>query len=395
MTELKELTKNTYDFAIIGSNLQAYILAYQLSCHFHKKVALVEANDQLGREDGVEAVGDNVLFSHFSRIPDQPLNRDLLQWLSEISGESTFNETAELTPLEINSGKLSPFVGFGDKKFLSLDILRNFTSSKNVQLDHPTSFWIEKFQSLFIGDTYTLAEVTKIETNENGFQYAVINGSKNLQADTFIYCLPPKSVKNLLNKEVLANKNLQKLLKMKSFSQANLLLKHPNDVQIEEHPLHILFGNKDDFEPVIGEFHRDGNGDLFSLWSSWTPTDFADDPEHLGGLVKHQKKQIKRAYPELFENVLAEKIVVSMDSEGQTPQNDWLSKPFANVPGLWLCHPQLTENTGFIAKVEVAKVVLDALRNTLGLEHVEYTIAASDMTELHGHETAGLNPPNI
>lgn len=63
-----------------------------------------------------------------------------------------------------------------------------------------------------------------------------------------------------------------------------------------------------------------------------------------------------------------------MDCEGSV-SSDVLSKSFANIEGLWLCHSQLVENTGVIGKILAAKQTLEALQKQLNLKHEEVIIA--------------------
>ena len=377
MTDHKELTKNSYDFAIIGSQLHASLIAYTLSRWFQKRVAILEPTDSMGAEDALVTVGTQRVMSHFQRLPNYSVARDLLGWLHQILQVECPQQILEVTPLSIESGKLVPFVGFGDKKFSTLDLLKPYVQGEGYELPQMPSEWINLIKDLFIGDIYTLTEVTSLQIENGRLQYVVVNGSKNVYADQFIYCLPPKNLKKLLSPSLLASRGMQKVLKNKTFSCMRLHLLHTSfeNQGIEDKPYHILFGGKEDFEPIVGQFLELAN-QWHSLWSCWIPSELADDHEYLGSVLRHIKKQVKRAYPQLFDHIEYEKIVVEIDSEGSTSLADIMRQNFCKIEGLWVCHPQLIENTGLIAKLEVAKQLCDALQNRWGLKHVEYTLSS-------------------
>lgn len=372
--DLKRLEKNVYDFAIVGSNFHCWLLAYSLSRVYHKKVAVLEPRESLGDSDSPLKSGSGELPSHFNKVLDNTESRESLQWLQEVLRETLHTEALEITPLTVDSGKLTPFVGFGEQHFSSMDILNSFSSSDNVELLNSPSHWLEQLASLFIGDVYTMAEITKIETSENQLKSIVINGSYELKTENLIYGLPPKTLKNLVSNEIIADKTFQKILKTKAFSCVRLHLEHPPEAQVEAHPYHILYGNKDDFDPIVGQFFKTENR-LFSMWACWMLSDLIDDHEHLGSMLKHIKKQIKRAYPHLLDNLKQEKIVVEIDSEGQGNTPEALERNLAKVQGFWICHPQVLQSTGFIAKINCARKTLVGICNALHLAPGEILLA--------------------
>ncbi|MCB0355842.1 MAG: hypothetical protein KDD40_02485 [Bdellovibrionales bacterium] len=374
MTDIKELSKNNYDFAIVGSNLHALILAYTLSRNYHKKVAILEPQDFIGGNDAPVTIGEKKIMSHFTMVNSTAETIETLNWLAQILDQELFNEPLEITPLCIDSGKLIPFVGFGDRKFSTIEVLKSYTQNLNLNLNQWPSQWLEQLSSLFIGDVYTLAEITSIEIENDKIKQTIVNGSRELFADNIVFCLPPKQLKKVVGLELASHKSMQKILKNKSFTRIRMHLVTDKGFEVEQWPFHILYGSKEDNEPVVGQFLT-VNEELHSLWSCWTLTELIDDHEHLGNLIKHIKKQIKRAYPEFFDHVTMEKIVVEVDSEGVGKQTDFLSETFAKIPGLWLCHPQLIENTGVIGKIQAAKLSCEALKSQLSLTHQEYVIA--------------------
>lgn len=292
MTDHKEISKNSYDFAIVGSHFSALLVAYILSRTFHKKVAIIEPQDFVGGEDATIKIDNKKLLSHFSKVSASEQNLDLLHWLATNIEIDIPSDAFEFTPLTIESGKLIPFVGFGERKFSTIELFKDFSSSKNYELSSNLDAWTEHLESCFIGDIYTMAEVTSIEVENGQIKYVAINGSRNLICENLVYCLPPKSIKKLLPIDVVSHKSFQRLLKNKSYSQVRLHLLHDQDVIVEKNPFHILYGGKDDFEPIVGQF-SEINSHLCSLWTCWMLTDLIDDHEHLGALLKNIKKQIK------------------------------------------------------------------------------------------------------
>lgn len=384
MTDLKEINKQSYDFAIIGSQLHALLIAYTLSRVYHKKVAILEPSEIIGGEDASIIVGAQKLMSHYMRIPSLTNTPELLEWLNQSFDIETPCEAVEITPIGIDSGKLIPFVGFGDRKFTTIDLLNNYVQGEGYELNQMPSQWVEQLKNLFIGDIYTMAEVTALHTENNRLQYVVINGDKNLIAEQYIYCLPLKNLKKIASPQILTHKSLQKVFKNKTFSCLRLHLVHDNEALVEKKPFHVLYGAKEEFEPVIGQF-SEINQKLHSLWSCWILSDLIDDNEHLGAVLKHIKKQIKRAYPQLFEHVEYEKIVFEQDCEGSGSLADLMTQNFCKLDGFWVCHPQIIDKTGLIGKIQAAKITCDGLQQSLGLLHEEYVVTQPEPVESSSH----------
>lgn len=361
MTDLKNISKNQYDVAIIGSELPGLLTAYILSKQYHLNVALLEPSEEIGGQDNILQTSKGRLEAFFQYVPATEENKHLLNWLGDLLNDTLVSETLELQTKTFENAKLTPFIGFGERKFFSANELSQQISNSYLKLALSPEEWTHRIKEYFIGDTFTLATPTNIEAensspNSHRITSMLINGAKPIRAKFFIYTLPPK-ILGQMHLEFIANKQRQKILKAKSWTQINLHFTH-KQVESEDFSPHVLMGNKTDFEPCLGHFFPPQEGKQNSIWSSLTTNDLAEDHEYLGGVIRNMKKQIKRAYENAINDIENEKIVIKTEAQGYI---DLAGKNFGQldkVDNLYLCHPQLVDQSGPMAGLSASQQIL-------------------------------------
>jgi len=355
MAKLKDLDKKNYDFVIVGSNLTAGLLAYSLERGFHQSVAVIDSNDHLGREDSLVTSKCHQLMSHLMYFNSNKSLREALAWADHLVGaDQLFSDEFDSATKTMDGTTSTEFLGYGERNFSSINELSSFSNSKVHALLTSPSELLSNIYDQFLGDTYTLAEVSQLNYADDRQTVASlnINGAKCISAKVFVYCLPPKSLEKKIvdQQKVLSSKAFHKIQKYKSFSKVRLHLQH-SQAYGQSGDRFVLYGGKDDFEPCVGQCWSQ-NDNHYSLWYTLAPAELADDTEHMGAVVKQIKKQMKRLRPNEKSEPLAEKIIVEPDALGYCLQDE--TSPFGRLPkttNFWLSHQQLVSYSDFTGKV--------------------------------------------
>jgi hypothetical protein len=292
-------------------------------------------------------------------VADSTESRNLMGWLGQLLERHLFSEAEK--PLEaqtFQSGKLMPFVGFGDKNFKSSDVLSQFNVSQELKLHLTPEEWIEALDDQFIGERLLNREVTDIETENDAVSAIVVNGSQKLTADTYVFALSPHRLAQWTPPTTIDSKTRQKIAKSITWTALQLHFQHPRAISTSS-ALHFLMGSKTDFEPCLGRWiSRDDQ--YFSTWLSLIPSDQTEDVEAAGAVIRNMKKQIKRAYPEALEELLEEKIVVHPDWCGHMKlPSKWVSS-IPDMRNLLLASRHLSPMGHVLSDIEMAQKTLEA-----------------------------------
>jgi hypothetical protein len=160
-------------------------------------------------------------------------------------------------------------------------------------------------------------------------------------------------VRELL-KEHTQTEVAKKLKKSQAWQGVCLDLGH--SVKIEKNNLFLLDGTTDDeIGPCIGRFFGG-----ISQWMSFIDSEFAEDTENIGLVLKKMKRQIKRAFPELSEAIIKERIFVTPPLSGadlKLSANGTLPK----VGNLWIASSQLSAYKNILGSLAQAQFILSSL----------------------------------
>lgn len=364
MNSLNEMSKKHYDVAVFGADLTSLSLAYLLSKKYHLSVALLDPADELAKVDMPVMTMKGPLPSHLQLIPDNEQHYVLLKnFLHEIGFEENL-ERCEIEPLTFEGGQFKPFVGFGSRKLESSNWVMKSVKEALIHLKHSPSEWVEFIKSQLLVDSYSLASLTDLTLSEEGKSTrvveAIVNGSQPLKADHFIYCLSGKSLtEKFRNHPFLPNKIQGLFSKTKLWGEIQLHLSHTHSIS-EHTGYQVLLGGKDDFEPCFGHFFGSS-----SLWTTFVPQDLMEDSEYLTNIIRNMKRQLKRPYPDILDQIHGEKIVVHPEREGFVDLQFENFGQLSSMKNFYVCHSTFVNEVGLIAQIKAVLEFLNDVEKTI------------------------------
>ncbi|MCB0340787.1 MAG: NAD(P)-binding protein [Pseudobdellovibrionaceae bacterium] len=310
------MAKNkTYDYVIVGSGFCGILLASSLNRAGFEVLVLESGNIYTGATSGSEELKAELDF-----LSASPENFELVQWLSEQFNVGQAPRTVELSPVTFDGGQFKAFLGFGGRKFQTSDEISYFNNSQClVTSDSPQSWW-ETINAAYAGDRMSPAEVTAITAKGKSIENLVVNGATTVSAKNFVFTQSPKDLSELIPMDHNF-KGRQKLAKARAWTAITLEYVH-SIPQSENRAFHFLMGTKDDAEPIVGRFFDPTSDGLQkSQWMTLCASDLTEDDEYVGGVIRHMKRQIKRAYGEALDHLNWEKITVHPHSHGHLDVN--------------------------------------------------------------------------
>lgn len=328
-----------YETLVIGSNITGRLLFLNLKKQ-GKKVGLIETS-HLDKGFQLNQLSEKKPFpEQLNYLPDTPLNQDNTLWLNEITEQNFQWEVEENEVITCESGSLIPFVGFGSRKFPTLDFASSFHNQKKLV---SVSFYQKLIdlmaQDLDHPDYFQNSTVTSFETNEDGaLDRVIINGNKVITAESFLFTESPKQLLDLLPEKILSKKTISKLSKEKQWTSVHLSFHHSEELEAQWDKLHLLLGTNKDSEPCLGQFFK-GDSESSSIWQTLLPTELEDASQEVYTALKYMKKQIKRAYPQFFDSVLAEKISVQPNTYGTVDLTHKDLSPLTKIQNLHIASP--------------------------------------------------------
>lgn len=343
--------KDRYDVVIVGSGLCGLLASHVL----HKsgrKVLLVESKETMGGNLAPVSTSHGSLPNHLNFIPVHEAGARHIKWLETLLGEPIIGAQQKCNPVTVESGQLAPFVGFGDVGFLSAGEWNDYNPQECFELLHTPEAWVKQLiQWIEPVDYLTHAEVTAFTVENDLIQAAIINGNEKLEADTFLFCASPKLLPDLLPADGLPARVHQKIAKSRTWTSVGLHFSH-TETLTDNFQLHFLMGTKADFEPVVGRFFpSEDTAGQGSLWVSLLPSDVDDATEHAGATIRNMKKQIKRAYPDLFEKIANEKIVVHPYAAGKIALGLKTPGQVARFTNFYAANPSMSDLPALMASL--------------------------------------------
>lgn len=344
---------NEFDVIVVGSSLAGLVVATGLSQN--QKVALVEKNELPG---GASRTGI------FPSVPQNPETDKAFDFLDLMLGQPMRREKVEQQPLTYEQG-FKPFVGFGENAPLCVEELQYYLSPERVHLFDGPPEWIHLLYEKFRGEFINLSEVTKILIEENICKGLIINGQKQLFAKKVIFCCNPKELLNVTAQESLPSRFRQKISKSTLWTSVLLQLVH-NEAICENPTIHML-GQKSEVDGFgLGQFLspvrlEDGTVTQSSQWLTFVSAHDADDEELLGQTVRKLKKLIQKAFPNAFNTLKYEKIMVNPRSHGHIPINLDDTLAVEGIEGLHLVSAFPSELRNIPAALDQAERCLRSL----------------------------------
>jgi hypothetical protein len=337
---------------VLGSGLNG-LLAAEAYRQMGRSVVILEGLDRLGATDKPMLTASGHLPPHLGFCPSSPNAKFLLNWLSQLLKFDLTMKDVEMGPIHYD-GHFKSFLGFGEKALASRDEVdfycQPFRIESDVQFPQLTLQLIESLTPF----AQTRKQVTQLFVQGDRVVEVEINGEERWTADTIIATQSPSEILDLIPADQLDGKLRSRLAKAAGWGAVSLHLLHKNTIS-QEKAMHILYGSGQEAEPVVGQFWpAKENGQQISMWMTFVSAESRENTEDLSHAVKHIKRQLKRAYPDLLESILEDRLMVQSDLHGYV---DLKSKCPAQLPGiqnLFINHPMIATHRGPMACIEAA-----------------------------------------
>lgn len=331
---------------IIGGGLTGLFLTHEL----HKagdKVTLIEARDLLG---------GSLRRPLLSMVPATNENLQLLEWARANAPLSLNFTTQEHRPEIFDEARWRSFAGFGESEFQSIGELGFLSQTHELDITPGADQLVRALIEQLPVVATLKSEVTEIKIAESKVTEILVNGEKTIKCDRLIFTGNPQSLNALIQGEALPAKHRTRLAKM--FSWTAVVLEIEGQPPRDEHTGMLLFQHSGkDFEPVFGRIGATG-----SNWMTLVHSERAEEHEFTGQCIRHIKRQLKRAWPQIFaEDKKNERIYVLPGAFGQNSLKTKSAWHLPEIENLFLANHTLARQPGFMGSLEAAAEVSLAL----------------------------------
>ncbi len=353
-----------YDFVIVGSGLPGLLMASALS-RFTSNIALLEANDTYGGchkkiDSPLGPIENGLRF-----FPNTELSRSALHFAGNLMNLKVQDELRDSQSVFFEGGQFKPFVGFGDQNIEFYDELSYFLAHSEIPLKFPVHEWPKRLMETFKGDFMPRSIATKFQSEDGRVKSVLINGTKTISGDQFIFCGSFKDLSVLLPSESISARAKNKLNKTTYWTSICLDIIHANTIDTAN-VYHVLNGTtQDELGPSFGKIYPqveiDGVKKQLSQWITYVDDELSDDSEITALALKKMKRQIKRAYPQALENPISERIFVYSNYAGDGVLKVNENQTLAGLDNLWIASPTINAGKNLVGAIKQAEMVISSL----------------------------------
>lgn len=331
-----------FDVAIVGGGISG-LLYSQLFKEKGLSTVILEASDRLGGYCKTSLSSKAKLNPNFHFLPYTEEAMSFCKVLENLFDRPLVKGIEEHQPVTFQKGQFQTFVGYGSSAPDYADQMTYYTAPSRIV-----------FHESALGDLFGLekaatsvllkSEVTQFSISNRKVS-AIIYGNQSLSADTFVYTGPARRLPSFLPKEGLPSRALSSYTQGTMWSAISLeLVLKPMDFQDR---LHILYGGTEEIKSCIGRFQKLEN-QVYSQWFTLLPEELTNDDDAVSNGLKEMKRQIRRAYPEMFDGLLFEKISLCGYSHGQIPGKTGENQNFPEIENLLVASRELSEKPNLL-----------------------------------------------
>lgn len=353
-----------YDYIIIGSGLTGLTIAQKIS-EETKNIVVLEAHDFPGGDNRAAGLNNHVINNGLRFLPGTQAAEKAFEFLQSVLKENFNLIKIENNPETYDANGFKPFVGFGSGKVDFYDQLSYFLTTTEFKSSKQPYEWLDQLISSLKDIIQTKSIVTRFgfennESEKSELTHVVVNGTKQIYARNFIFTGAVKDLNLLLPDEVLNLRSKAKLKKSQSWQGICLDLFHTHSVS--KNNLFILNGTTDDdLGPCVGRFiNSESQQGQISQWLSFIDSELAEDTENIGLVLKKIKRQIKRAFPEVADSIIKEKIFITPEMSGADLKLTAEHK-IPKVENLWIASSVISKEKNLVASLQQAQIVLASL----------------------------------
>lgn len=324
-----------YDCIIFGGGLSG-LLASRVLTKKNKSFLIIEPSEKLGGRLSGWNINEQILPSNLNLYSENENNLKYFNWLEETLEQDILSGKFVTSTYHFQDGQFKNFNGFGDRTPLALEQFNKFCFEHDkIKIKTYPQDWINNLVSNLDPESYLIhSEITKINYTDGKASSAEINGKTWVEFDHLIWAVAPQKLLSTLPPEALNAGEAKKLKKQAGVFDALILNLSHNEVSVSEDApssVYCLYGSNTEFEPIVGTLSTD-----HSCWMTFIESEKAQDHEFVTKIVKNMKKQIRRAFPTLFDSPnFSEKIILSESSYGHLSLKEMESGFLKTVPNLF------------------------------------------------------------
>jgi hypothetical protein len=357
---------HVYDVVVIGAGLAGLITAAAL-LRKGLDVCVLESTEFAGGHSRLVYSPLALVDNGIKFFPERDSSFEALGLLNQLLAQPLEYVGIENGPVTYQNGEIKPFVGFGKEAPTFHRELSYFLDPRRLELSKSLGKVVAELNALIGERLFTGYTVTKYLGNEGKISSVMVNGQRQINGREFVHASSPKFLASLLVDELLSSRAKQKIAKADYWTILGLDLFHNGPVS-ERTELHLLNGTtQDEIGPCVGLFHgalpSEKTGELMqhSQWMTFVEQEDSEDPEVIGAALKKIKRQLKRAYPEIFEKLHSERIIVAPLMEAELELKFEKSGAFAGIENLWLAHGTASQELNLVGTIKQAFRVAEHL----------------------------------
>lgn len=345
---------SSYDTLIIGGGLTGLFLAHRLHSG-GQKVGLLEARETLGGRSRRQSVAQPYSSPGLEFYPATNENLELLEWMKSVAPIPLNFVVREHRPQLYDEGRWKAFAGFGNTDFQSVGELSHFSHTHEVAIEPGMEHVVRALVEQLPFEADLRSEVTNIKVADGKVTEVVVNGDKAVRTERVIFTPEAALLNNLVEGEGIHAKHRTKLAKMHPWTAVVLELKHEPPL-VDDSAIRVFTHGSKEFEPVVGRVFGET-----SKWITLVPGERALEHEFIGQVIRHIKRQLKRAWGERLDGQMQEKISVQLAAFGPQQLKTKDNVRFPELSNLYLANHLLANRVGDISSLEMVREVENAI----------------------------------
>ncbi|MCX7977580.1 MAG: NAD(P)/FAD-dependent oxidoreductase [Bdellovibrionaceae bacterium] len=358
------MSRNTYDYIVVGAGLTGLSIACGLSRNGHS-VALLDTSDHPGGINRPVTFERQLINNGLRHIPASDAAMKALGFLENLLGLKIVNSASESLPKTFASGGIKTFVGFGENAPRFLREISQFASGGYLRLNLEPYAWTGLLADRFTGTFIPRSCVTRFHPQGDSVAFVTINGSKTLSGRNFIFTASVRDLISLLPEIALSARVRQRLANGTYWTALCLDLCHSSPVT-DDDSLFILDGaSPDDLGPCVGKFlpsfNANGSQRQISQWMTWLDEESSEESELTAAAIKKIKRQIRRVWPDAIEGLVSERIVLCPNISGSGDLKLTAGGQLPSLSNLWIASAALSPFPGLIGSLLQAELILTQL----------------------------------